>query len=64
MGLEKGIKYGKERRKPFKGAKVFDITCRNHGGCPWCESGRRHFDKKRRHRVDEEINNWRKGEEE
>ena len=42
MGLEKAIQHGKEHRKPFgKGygnfAKSIDMSCRNHGGCPWCE---------------------------
>ena len=23
-------------------AKAVDKTCRNHGGCPYCESGRLH----------------------
>lgn len=39
--LDKGIKYGKEHRKPYTGSKVFDPSCRNHGGCPWCEENRK-----------------------
>jgi hypothetical protein len=27
-------------RKPYTGSKRFDRTCRNHGGCPWCERNR------------------------
>lgn len=42
MSLEKAIKSGKEKRKPYRGSKRFDRTCRNHGGCPYCASGRRH----------------------
>lgn len=40
MSLEKAIRYGKEHRKPYKGGKAIDRTCRNHGGCPACESNR------------------------
>ena len=42
MSLDKGVKYGKEKRKPYTGSKTIDTTCRNHGGCPWCEENRLH----------------------
>ena len=42
MGLDKAIQHGKEHRKPYHGAKSVDSTCRNHGGCPWCEGNRLH----------------------
>lgn len=47
MSLDKAIKYGKEKRKPYRGGKACDPMCRNHGGCPWCEGGRLHKHKKR-----------------
>lgn len=46
MALDKAIKSGKEHRKPYRGAKSVDETCRNHGGrrhkrqCPWCLGNR------------------------
>lgn len=40
--LDKAIASGKERRKPYRGAKAIDRSCRNHGGCPWCEGNRLH----------------------
>lgn len=40
--LDKAIASGKERRKPYTGAKAIDRTCRNHGGCAWCEGNRLH----------------------
>jgi hypothetical protein len=45
MSLEKAIKHGKERRKPYRGSARFDLTCRPHGGghawqCKWCEGNR------------------------
>ena len=42
MSLDKAIAHGKEKRKPYRGAKAVDSTCRNHGSCKWCESDRRH----------------------
>ena len=40
MSLDKAIQHGKERRKPWRGSKNFDKTCRNHGGCDWCKENR------------------------
>ena len=40
MSLDKAIEYGKEKRKPYKGAKAIDCTCRNNGSCEWCKSNR------------------------
>lgn len=42
MALDKAIEHGKEHRKPYRGSKAIDPTCRNHGGCPWCEENRKH----------------------
>lgn len=38
--LDKAIEHNKEHRKPYHGSKAFDKTCRNHGGCPYCENNR------------------------
>ena len=40
MSLDKSIEHGKEHRKPFRGAKAVDCTCRNHGSCSYCRSNR------------------------
>lgn len=40
MSLDKAITHGKEFRKPYKGSKRYDKSCRNHGGCPYCERNR------------------------
>lgn len=42
MSLDKAIEHGKEHRKPYRGSKVIDHTCRNHGSCPWCKENRTH----------------------
>lgn len=63
MSLNKSITHGKEKRKPYRKAKAYDRSCRNHGDCPWCESGRQHFDKKKRVVADTDIKNWINGKE-
>ena len=40
MSLDKAIIHGKEHRKPYRGAKAVDSSCRNHGSCPWCAGNR------------------------
>ena len=40
--LDKAIASGKEHRKPWRGSKSIDITCRCHGGCTWCLGNRTH----------------------
>ena len=42
MSLDKAIEHGKEKRKPYRGAKAIDCTCRNHGSCTWCKDNRLH----------------------
>lgn len=45
--LNKAIQNGKERRKPYQGAKSISCSCRNHGGCPYCESNRKYNNAKK-----------------
>ncbi len=40
MSLDKAIIHGKEHRKPYRGAKAIDSSCRNHGSCPWFAGNR------------------------
>lgn len=47
MSLDKAILSGKEYRKKYRGSKQFDHSCRNHGGCPYCENNRTHNNKVR-----------------
>ena len=57
MSMDKAILHGKEHRKPYRGAKAFDRTCRNHGTCPWCEENRKHKfrDKHLPEKQDEDV---------
>jgi len=47
MALDKAIKNGREHRKEYYGSKAIDRSCRNHGGCPWCEENRQYKNLKR-----------------
>ena len=58
MSLEKAIKHNKEKRKPYRGSKAFDCTCRNHGSCAYCESNRTIFDTKARMKVEGQEDEW------
>lgn len=42
MALDKAIRSGKEKRKPFHGSAAFDASCRNgdRNPCPYCVSDR------------------------
>ena len=42
MSLDKAIKHGKEKRKPYTGSEAIDKSCRNHGSCLFCEHDRKH----------------------
>lgn len=46
MSLDKAIKYGKEKRKPYRGVKAIACGCRNHGSCEYCKENRLHKFKK------------------
>ena len=58
MSLDKAIKYGKEKRKPYRRAKAIDPWCRNHGNCRWCEEGRLHKNKKREKSILEQMEDF------
>lgn len=52
MSLDKAIKHGKEKRRPYSGAKAVDCTCRNHGSCEWCRGNRLHGTRKRAKKME------------
>lgn len=51
MSLNKAIAHGKEHRKPYIGTKSIDKSCRNHGGCPWCEANRKYKYRKKSEKM-------------
>lgn len=58
MSLNKSIKSGKEHRKPYKGAKAIDNTCRNNGSCGFCESNRKYAFIKSKEKSDDSIKEY------
>ena len=40
MTLDKSIKHGKEKRKPYYDSRAIDSSCRNNGSCPHCQKNR------------------------
>ena len=56
MGLEKAIQHGKEKRRPYKGAKAVDCSCRNHGTCKWCRENRMYKTIRELVRTKQELN--------
>ena len=59
MSLDKAIANGKEHRKPYyKLCQQIDPSCRNHGGCPWCEGNRKYKYKKKETRDKIELKEY------
>lgn len=48
MSFDKNYPNRKDKRKPYRGAKAIDCSCRNHGSCPICLKKRTFFDTKKR----------------
>lgn len=61
MSLNKAIEHKKEHRKPYTGSKAIDKTCRNHGGCEWCEENRKHKYEKREEAMRDRIAEYENG---
>jgi len=45
MSFDKYYPNRKDWRRQYYGSKRFDYSCRNHGGCPYCEGGRLRYRK-------------------
>ena len=58
MSLNKSIDSGKEKRKPYKGSKAIDHTCRNHGSCDWCRENRMYHTLKEYERTKQELDDY------
>ncbi len=62
MSLTKAIKYGKEHRKEYTGAKSVAPSCRNHKGCDWCKGNRTYQSAKQKQKTDEMLKEMKMGE--
>lgn len=58
MSLDKAIEHGKEKRKPYNGAKAIYCTCRNHGSCAYCRDNRLHKQIRADEASREELRNY------
>lgn len=58
MGLEKGIENGREHRKRYTNSKAFDYSCRNHGGCAWCEGNRLYKTRRKEEEFSRELEEY------
>jgi excinuclease UvrABC ATPase subunit len=58
MSFLKAIESGKEHRKSYRGSKVFDKTCRNHGSCAYCKGNRLHNGTKKERIAELSINEF------
>lgn len=56
--MDKAILYGKERRKPYRGAKAIDPWCRNHGRDEWALDDRQYKNKKRELSAKDKMNDY------
>lgn len=56
MSLYKAIESGKEHRIQYgeRGdyCKLVDKSCRNHGGCKWCEGNRTYRNRKNKAKAE------------
>ena len=58
MPLDKAIEHGKEKRKPYRGTKAFDCSCRNHGTCEYCHGNRLYSSNKRNESSKQQLKEW------
>ncbi len=55
MTHDKAIQHGKERRRPYRGSRRWDRSCRNHGSCGYCRGNRQYAEKRGKQATDEEL---------
>jgi hypothetical protein len=55
MSHNKAIKHGKEHRRPYRGSRRFDHSCRNHGDCGHCRGNRLYAASRRAVSADERL---------
>ncbi len=55
MSYEKAIKHKKTKRKPYRDSRRFDVNCRNHGRCSYCQGNRLYQTNKALNEADEKM---------
>lgn len=62
MSLDKAIRHGKERRRPYRGAKSFDRSCCNNRSCSYCRSNRLAANRRRIDAATSAVAEWEREE--
>ena len=55
MGFDKNYPNRKDKRKPLRGAAIFDSTCRHGGSCSWCKGNRTHRNTKQIEKTNNDL---------
>lgn len=58
MSMDQAILHGKVKRKPYRGSKSIDPSCRNHKGCPACENNRKYSSRKKEESAEDKLKDW------
>ena len=58
MSLDKAIQHHKEHRRPYRGAKAVDPTCRNHGSDDWAKGNRLYGTRRREAAAESAIRDY------
>ena len=58
MSMDKSIKYGKEKRKPYYGSKAIDPSCRCGGSCEWCQMNRHYKYLKEEEKISQKLKEY------
>jgi hypothetical protein len=61
VSFDKDYPNRKDWRSSYYDSRRFDRSCRSHGGCPYCSSGKRHRYLSEIERCDIEIRAYRNG---
>ena len=58
MSFDKAIEHNKEHRKPYRGSKAIDASCRCHGSCMYCLSNRMYRTNKDKLKISVDIKDY------
>lgn len=58
MSLDKAIQHHKEHRRPYRGAKAVDVSCRNHGDDDWAKGNRLYGARRRKDAAESAIHDY------
>lgn len=58
--LDKAIAHGKEHRRQYRrsDSRGVDLSCRNHGSCPYCTGNRTYKNRKAEHMAAQQLEEY------